>query len=222
MVHPEIFFQELDVGLMDYAECLKLQQKTHEECVRTCSGHTVIYVEHPPVLTLGLNADAGFIVWSSEQLQKEGVQVVRTDRGGEVTAHMPGQLVVYPILHLTQLNLGPKKYVQLLEDVVLQTLKAFSIEGRRDEKFPGVWVGSNKICAVGIRIKDRVSMHGIALNICNDLSLFERIVPCGISSARGVTSMARHLGFAVEVGAVQREFSRLFAEVFCPKRAQNV
>ena len=150
-------------------------------------------VQHPSVLTLGKNADASFIKSSPAELSQQGVAVVPIDRGGEVTAHSPGQLVVYPILPLREFRLTPKKFVTLLEELVIQVLRSYGVTGARDEINPGVWVGRDKICAIGVRIQERVSLHGFAFNICNDLNLFENIVPCGIAD-RGVTSLSRVLG----------------------------
>jgi lipoate-protein ligase B len=118
--------------------------------------------------------------------------VYHIDRGGEVTAHEPGQLVVYPILKLADHGLAPKSYVALLERAVIATLARFGVTATIDAERPGVWVGFNKICAVGVRVKERATLHGIALNVSNDLSTFREIVACGLQG-RGVTTLGRVL-----------------------------
>lgn len=169
-------------------------------------------LQHEPVLTLGKNADAGLVLTQPGSLEAAGIEVVATDRGGEVTAHEPGQLVVYPILPLQQLRLPPKRYVDRLLDTVILTLQHFGIAAQSDPDYPGVWVGRDKICAVGIRVKERVSLHGIALNVVNDLKLFRLIVPCGIRE-RGVTSMENLLGSRPDLSDVTRVWLQKFSEV---------
>lgn len=188
-------------GLMDYARCWELQQRLHAQVVAGEAPGYVILVEHPPVLTFGKHADKKHLLFAPQFFAAKGVQLVDTDRGGEVTAHEPGQLVVYPILRLADFGLAPKKYVALLEDAVIRTLAGYGITAATDAENPGVWVGRDKVCAVGVRIKDRATLHGIALNVANDLALFQQIVPCGIQG-RGVTSLARLLGRPVTVDEV--------------------
>lgn len=180
-----------DLGLMPYLAALSAQEKTLE---RVASGDVgeILCVEHPPVITLGRHADTRHVLLSDEELKQRGIEVVRTDRGGEATCHNPGQMVIYPILPLGLLGIGVREYVDMLEQAVIDTLAELGVIAARDAQYPGVWIGSNKICAIGIRIKRRVSMHGIALNVSNDLGLFQTIVPCGIQQ-RGVTTLA-HLG----------------------------
>ncbi len=182
-------FRILDVGVLDYLSALKLQELSHHEVVRGLVAPTIIVVQHPPVLTLGKHADSGFLKLPVPEFKKLGVEVVQTDRGGEVTAHMPGQLVVYPIIKLVDFKLTPRTWVALLETAVIDTLALCGVSATTDPINPGVWVGSQKICAIGIRIKDRTSLHGLALNVSNDLDLFDKIIPCGIKN-RGVTTLS--------------------------------
>ncbi len=188
----------VDAGTMDYVSCWALQERLHADVVAGRSDGHVILVEHPPVLTFGKHGDKAHLLFAADHFKKQGVQLVDTDRGGEVTAHVPGQLVVYPILRLADFKLTPRRYVELLEDTVIEALEIFGIKGTRDGDHPGVWLGKKKICAVGVRIKQRVSLHGIALNVCNSLDLFQQIVPCGIQG-RGVTTLAQALGRTVSV-----------------------
>jgi lipoate-protein ligase B len=179
----------------------------------------VFFLEHDPVVTFGKNADFSHLSVSRQSLESDGVDVVETDRGGQVTAHMPGQLVVYPVLNLGKKGLGPKDYVCKLEQAVINTLKAFGIEAKRDSVNPGVWVGVNKICAVGIRISRRVSLHGIALNVENDFGLFRKMTPCGISG-RGVSSLAVESGSPPDMGLVKETFSRELGDLLSKKKIE--
>lgn len=187
---------------MDYLECLNLQRVLHQRVAAGDSAGEILSVEHPPVLTLGQNADFQFLRFAEAVLSSKGISIFQVERGGEVTAHEPGQLVVYPIIRLRDFGLMPKQYVALLEDSVIALLADFGILARRDAAFPGVWVGQEKVCAVGIRIKDRTSLHGLAINVCNSLKTFDYIVPCGIPG-RGVTSLSLLCGRTVTVSEVQ-------------------
>lgn len=201
----------LPLGLRSYEEALAIQELYHERVRSGELSGAVLFVQHKPVLTLGKNADPSLILASSADLRSEGVDCVTTDRGGEVTAHMPGQLVVYPILPLQRMRLPVKSYVEGLQRAVIHTLKGWNLPSVCDSAFPGVWIGSNKICAVGVRIRERVSMHGIALNVNNRLDLFSRIIPCGIRD-RGVTSMAQELQGEVDMDEVLRALSRAMSQ----------
>lgn len=157
----------------------------------------LLLVEHdPPVITISARKTARqHLVATPDMLARAGVEVCETDRGGDITYHGPGQLVVYPILDLNTLGLRLHGYMRLLEQVVIDTLARFGIEGHRDEAATGVWVGDSKICAMGVRVSRWVTMHGLALNVTTNLDHFDLIVPCGLVG-RGVTSMARELGEA--------------------------
>lgn len=152
----------------------------------------IMTLQHEPCLTLGRHADRKFLLGSETSLRHEGISLIDTDRGGEVTAHNPGQLVIYPILPIKKFALSPKKLVHILLSCVVDYLEGLGLTARIDDERPGVWLEDAKICAVGIRIKSRVSMHGIALNVTNDLSIFSKIVPCGIADA-GVTRLQDHV-----------------------------
>jgi lipoate-protein ligase B len=182
----------IDAGTMKYGACLELQHALHEKVAAGDHPGAVIFVEHEPVITFGKNADPAFLHFSEKYLHEQGVDLFHTDRGGEVTAHMPGQLVVYPILNLPAFRLGARDYVCLLEKSVIATLKDYGVSAATHEKYPGVWAGDRKVCAVGVRIKNRTSMHGIAFNICNDLALFSMMTPCGIQG-KGVCSLTELL-----------------------------
>ena len=191
-----------DLGRMAYADAYALQKKLQLEVIegRSAGGVPmyVLLVEHdPPVITVSRRKEARrHLTASADELASAGVEVTETDRGGDVTYHGPGQLVVYPILDLNAIGLRLHSYMRFLEGVVIDVLAGFGIEGRRDSEATGVWItGERKICAMGVRVSRWVSMHGLALNVTTNLAHFDLIVPCGLAD-RAVTSMEHELGQA--------------------------
>ena len=183
MKFADVTIQGIDLGRIKYSEAWDLQKKAQEIVEQDPDKGFVFFLEHDPVVTFGKNADFSHLSVSRDSLEEQGVDVVESDRGGQVTAHMPGQLVVYPILNLGKKGLGPKDYVCKLEQAVIDTLDFYGIKAMRDSVNPGVWVGVQKICAVGIRISRRVSLHGIALNVNNSFDLFQKMVHAGLRGA---------------------------------------
>jgi lipoate-protein ligase B len=190
------------LGQIAYNEALNLQHDVHAKVKSGELEAVILSLEHPKTLTLGKHATRDNLLLAPEQLESQGVVLCQTDRGGEVTAHNPGQLVIYPILPIASLGLSPRRYVDILCTSVIETLSQYGIESRQDEQFPGVWVGNQKICAIGVRISSRVSMHGLALNVNNALDLFTVIIPCGIRQ-RGVTSMQQVLSAPMDFQTVR-------------------
>ena len=188
---PKIIYKHL--GLVPYSVGHELQREIHGRVASGLMKGAVISLEHSNVLTLGKHSSRDNILLDSEDLARKNIELVEIDRGGQVTAHNPGQLVVYPILHQKLFSFSPRKFVAAIEDAVIGLLKDFNIDGRKDEEHPGVWVGESKICSIGVRISKRTSLHGLALNVGNCLDIFDTIVPCGIQG-RGVTSMSHVLG----------------------------
>lgn len=207
------------LGLVEYQDGLELQRRFQKARMVGLVGDSLMLLSHPPVLTMGRGAKAFNILAPPQLLEREGVTVHETDRGGDVTYHGPGQLVGYPLLHLGPGRQDVRKYVRGLEEVLIRTLSTFGIVAQREEKWPGVWVkrsklgGLRKIAALGVHLSRWYTRHGIALNVEPKLSHFELIVPCGIKEA-GVTSMAAELGAAPEFREVEREFATRFGEVF--------
>lgn len=195
-----------DLGAMDYDPSMVVQEQVRKDVMQGARPATVLMVSYPPLVTCGKHSDPR---WISTQ---NAIPVFQTERGGQVTAHEPGQLVAYPIVPLSAWGLSVKDYVCLLEETAIALLAHFGIESRRAEGLPGIWVAHNKVCALGVRIKQRVSTHGLALNVENSLASFSEIVPCGIAE-RGVISM-RALGYAGTFAAVVNEFSTIFCETF--------
>ncbi len=173
----------------------------------------LILLEHFPVITLGRRANRANVVVPEELLRKEGVALYQSTRGGDVTYHGPGQLVGYPILKLRELRLGAAAYVHGLEAVLMDLLSGFGLEGKRDPHYIGVWVGEEKVAAIGVAISAGITMHGFALNVNPNLSHFQLINPCGITD-KGVTSMARFVGRPVTVDEVRPRLVESFARTF--------
>lgn len=181
---------------------------------------TLLLLEHPPTVTLGRSASAHHVVATQEHLERLGVEVVESDRGGDVTYHGPGQLVGYPILNLrdTPHRADLHLYLRKLEETLLRALAQFGVAAGRVAMYTGVWTGTDtpvprKIAAIGVKSSHWITQHGFALNVCPDLTAFGLIVPCGIQEF-GVTSLSEILGHAVTVEETLPHVERSFAEVF--------
>ncbi|MGY4706361.1 lipoyl(octanoyl) transferase LipB [Candidatus Bipolaricaulota sp. J31] len=196
-----------------YSEALKLQRDLH---LRRCSeeiGDLVLSLEHDPVITLGRSADPRHVLADPLALEAAGVEVVPVERGGDVTYHGPGQLVIYPILDLRGWGRRLRWYVWALEEVMLRVAEAFGVRAERIPGRPGIWVGKEKLGAVGVYVRRWVTMHGLALNVDPDPDGFRWIVPCGIHGA-GATSLARLTGRPVEIRDTERKAMVAFGEIF--------
>ena len=174
------------LGRLPYARALTLQERVHADLVAGRAPETLLLLEHDPVITLGRHADAAHVLAGPEALGRAGIAVLRTSRGGDVTYHGPGQLVGYPIFRLPR---GVKAHVTAMAGAVVDVLAELGITAAWRPAQPGVWVGDEKICAVGVQVRRGVTLHGFALNVNVDLAGFGHIVPCGLPSA-GVTSIA--------------------------------
>ena len=178
------------------------EKKSGEESGKDC----ILVVEHSPVITLGKHGKSENLLFSEESLKNRGIDCFRIERGGDITYHGPGQLVVYPIIDLERYRLGVKAYVDMLEECVIRTIAEYGINGDRVEGASGVWIGKGtpgerKICAVGVKCSRFITMHGLALNVNTDLNAFTLINPCGFID-KGVTSISREVGNDVEFSKV--------------------
>ena len=197
-----------DLSSMSFIDALRLQEKLVELKRNDCAADVVLFVEHPHVYTLGRGGNADHV------LAPEEVPVYRTSRGGDVTYHGPGQLVVYPIVDLrSKLRKDVHRYVRNLEESAILALADFGIAATRRPPFTGIWIGDKKIAAVGVAVRRAITYHGLALNVNVDLSYFTRIVPCGLAWA-DVTSMAEELGSEQNLTDVRARFLDRFAESF--------
>lgn len=221
---------------MEYRPCWALQQELFDALVEEKRAHaadprkgepgndevgTVLLVEHPPVYTLGKSGHAENLLVSREALEAAGAEFFHIDRGGDITFHGPGQLVVYPILDLERIGIGLRDYIDALEEAVIRTVARYGIEAGRIAGASGVWIGQGvtpngsgrprKICAIGVRSSRYVTMHGLALNVSTDLTWFSRINPCGFTD-RGVASIESETGRTVEMDEVKTLVVKFLSE----------
>ncbi|MCX7878062.1 MAG: lipoyl(octanoyl) transferase LipB [Ignavibacteria bacterium] len=205
--------KHIDSGLSSYEDVWSLQKSLKEKKIKGDEYDYIITVEHLPVYTLGRSGNRDHLLIDSRSSQELGVSYIETDRGGDITFHGPGQLVVYPILDLSKYYKDVHRFLRDLEEVVIVTLSRFGISGNREEKFTGVWVDDKKICAIGINVSRWITMHGLALNVNTDLSYFKNIIPCGIFH-KDVTSMKEILGRDQNMKEVMMTMMNSFEEVF--------
>ena len=190
---------------MAYDEALVLQENLHRARVAGEIGDQLLLVEHDPVITLGRGAKESHILSAREDLVRRGVDVFETGRGGDVTFHGPGQLVLYPIIDLKPNRCDVRKYVWTLEEIMIRVCGQYGLHASHVQGFNGAWIGERKIGAVGVRISRWVTMHGLAFNVNTDLSYFDLIIPCGIWG-RGVTSLAQELKRPLEFSEIEERF----------------
>ncbi|MFZ4396180.1 MAG: lipoyl(octanoyl) transferase LipB [Kiritimatiellia bacterium] len=198
---------------VDYAEVVALQESLLSDRIGGRVPDTLLLLEHRPVFTLGRSGGAGHICWTDAELAQHGISRHQTTRGGDVTYHGPGQLVGYPVIHLGEAGLKLLDYVQALEAVLIRVLAVWGIAGQRDARNHGVWIGNDKIAALGLRISRQVSMHGFALNVNTRLEDYQGIVACGLQDA-GVTSLARVTGREQDMAEVKAVVTREFCAEF--------
>jgi lipoyl(octanoyl) transferase len=203
----------LDLGHAAYGRVHELQMKLHSLRQEDRIPDVVVVVEHLPCITFGRAACLEHIVASAQDLRAAGIDVISTDRGGDVTYHGPGQLVVYPIVDLRSYGKDVHAHARRLEAVLIDTAGALGVETHRRPGFPGVWTERGKVGALGIKVKRWISLHGVSLNVSPDMSHFDLIVPCGIHD-RGVTSLADELGRPLSPESVMPVLRGAFEEVF--------
>jgi lipoyl(octanoyl) transferase len=231
---PLVIFQ--DLGNLPYKEAWDYQESLLEENLLvkkqirfyengglTGNGlktkNYLLFVEHPPVYTLGKSGDPAHVLISTEERMEKGIQYFPTNRGGDITFHGPEQLVGYPILDLEQFETDIGKYLRKLEEVIILTLADYGLKGERSSGETGVWLDANapgrerKICAMGVRCSRWITMHGFALNVNTDLNYFNFIVPCGIQNKK-VTSLEKELGRKVDLDEVKNAVKKHFSKVF--------
>jgi lipoyl(octanoyl) transferase len=231
--HQTVIFKDLGLQpyrqVWDYQEQL-LQQNVSKKLARNAPGadassaefstrHYLLFVEHPPVYTLGKTGHEEYILISEEERIAKNIEYYRINRGGDITFHGPGQLVGYPIIDLELFFTDIGKYLRYLEEVIIKTIGEFGIKGGRSKGETGVWIDAGikgserKICAMGVRCSRWITMHGWALNVNTDLSYFDHIIPCGIKD-KAVTSMEKELGERLDFDLVKNVLKEKFSEVF--------
>ncbi len=197
-----------DLSIAKYQPTLDLQQQLQEQRRTGSIGDTVLVVEHPPVITLGARQSSNRFLVGDDVLARQNIDVVQIRRGGGATAHNPGQLVFYPILHLQELKLGVNEYVRTLEAIGIELLAGLGVQSDRRKGFPGLWAGERKIASIGVRVSRQVTCHGMAINIQNDLSIFNYIVPCGLDGVT-MTSAQKETGRTWDMARVKEQLAGL-------------
>jgi len=214
----------VDWGLISYAEAYEKQKALFETAIEQKMAHepvrnTLIFCEHPHVITLGKHGLDTNLLFPEEILKEKQVELFRVDRGGDITYHGPGQLVGYPILDLESLHIGLKEYIYRMEKAIIHLLAEYNIKGEHFAGATGVWMDTDhpgktrKICAIGVRSSRYVTMHGFALNVSTDLDYFDFINPCGFKD-KGVTSMEKELMRSIDMDEVKRWLLEYFVQKF--------
>lgn len=226
----QVFFR--DLGQMSYKEAWDLQeallqenlkikadQRTLGDAFAGTTRHSLLFVEHPPVYTLGKSGDMRNVLISPEERLAKGIEFYPTNRGGDITFHGPQQIVGYPILDLEKFETDIGKYLRNLEEVIIRVLAEYGIQAGRSTGETGVWLDADvkgrerKICAMGVRCSRWITMHGFAFNVNTDLSYFNNIIPCGIQDKQ-VTSLEKEVGHPVDFESVKEQVKQKFEEVF--------
>lgn len=204
-------FECIDLGLVDYQSAYELQKKTVEQVI--CGQREKLFLcEHPSILTMGRLATEKNILVPKSYIEKQKIDILRIDRGGEITLHTPGQLVIYPIMDLTRLGRDLRLYMSKLEQLTIDLLQYFGIVANRVPGQRGVWVQQDKIASIGIGVRRWISFHGLALNVSCDLSLFHLIRPCGLDVK--MTSIEKLLNKKVDINLVKEKLKHLFSSHF--------
>jgi lipoyl(octanoyl) transferase len=228
--NPNRNIQLIELGLIDFKEAWDYQEKLFAEIIAIKLNNRnnleqipvpnyLIFCEHSPVYTLGKSGSEDHLLINNDQLDSMGARFYKINRGGDITHHGPGQLVVYPLLDLENFFTDIHLYLRKLEEVVIQLLHQYNVESGRYAGFTGVWIDANtekarKICAMGVKCSRWVTMHGIALNVSNELSYFKHIVPCGIENKSVTTLMNELSGADVNMNVLKSRFTDLFMKEF--------
>lgn len=201
------------LGNRNYSEAFYLQKETITKRLQNETNDTLYLLEHPHVVTIGKMGHGENLLVSDNEAKRLGVEIHKTDRGGDITYHGPGQLVGYPIINLQNFRKDVKWYLEMLEQSLIDTLSEFGIASKRIEGYTGVWVEDRKIASIGVRVEKWVTSHGFALNVNTDLDYFKLIVPCGLAD-KPVTSMEKESGHKLELNQVADKFKENFKRVF--------
>lgn len=238
----QVIFQ--DLGRISYQEAWDYQQELLAQAIvikrhnrnRVSTDidwklqqHHLLFCDHPPVYTLGKSGKKEHLLLNETELEEQGFEFFKINRGGDITYHGPGQVIAYPIFDLDEFFTDVHRYVRTLEEVVIRMLVEYGIAGGREEGYTGVWLAGNetqpkrKICAIGVHLSRWVTMHGFALNVQTDLGHFQNIVPCGINdSDKDVTSMEQELGRSIDIEEVKAKLKIHFAALFEFEFAENM
>lgn len=201
-----MFTQIQDLKRKNYKDTLKIQERLRKQVLINSYKESLILVEHDHVYTLGKNAN-------SRNILNEVCEVIKTERGGDVTYHGPGQLVAYPIIDLKKRQIGVKTYVQQIEQLISKTLEEYGLSTHVPRQETGVWVNDRKIASIGIHISKGVTMHGLAINVNTNLSYFDNIISCGIDGVK-MTSLYKELGKKIPMNDIKKQLVNNFKQIF--------
>ena len=214
MTNSNIEIEVIDWELTDYTDAfeqqnLRVEQRRTGEC-----GDALIFTEHTPVYTMGMRKDSGqHLLWTEAECSRQGIAVLESNRGGDITYHGPGQIVGYPILSLAHRK-DLHAYLRDLEEVVILALATYGLSATRRKGHTGIWLNNErKICAIGVAVRSWITYHGFALNVCPNMAHFDGIVPCGISDG-SVTSLDNELNKAVDIAELKARLAVEFKQVF--------
>ncbi len=213
--NQKCLLQIRDCGIADYREILQMQQMLREKRQQNKISNTVLIVEHPAVITLGARQSSNRLLVNREDLAQKHIDVVDVRRGGGTTAHNPGQLIFYPILNLQKTSFGINEYIRELEAIGTELLKQLNVHSTRRKGAPGLWIGARKIASIGVRVSRYITYHGMAINIQNDLSIFDFIVPCGLDNVE-MTSVLKETGKEYQMNEIKQKLAELLIEHFSP------
>ena len=193
---------------MPYQDALQLQNEFLGLRQLGRIANTILILEHPPVITLGARQSANKLLSDKTELARKNIELMSIRRGGGTTAHNPGQVVIYPIIDLKSAKIGVSEYIRLLETIGIEFLNQFGLQSQGRKGFPGLWVNNRKIASIGVKIKKWITFHGMAININNDLSIFDMIVPCGLDDVV-MTSVLEETGKNIEMAEAKNELKKI-------------
>jgi lipoyl(octanoyl) transferase len=209
----KVFIPYIDIGLIDYSTAFDLQLRIFDIVLQKDLPGCILLLEHEPVITIGNSQSRKNLISSEDDLKLQGIELIQSNRGGDVTFHGPGQLVCYPIINLTKFDRDLTNFVYNLEQVIINVLDEYNIKGTRIYKLRGVFVGKNKVASIGIHVKKWITLHGFSLNVSVDLGYYKNIIACGLSEYKQV-SLEKLLDKKIPLSFVKELVSKSFASVF--------
>lgn len=215
-IHEQVALEVIDGGLMGYAEGLLLQSELCRKRQDDQIPNTVLILEHPAVITLGARKSENKLLAVEKEIRSKNIELVQVGRGGGTTAHNLGQVVFYPVIKLKSVRLDVGSYVRSLEGIGIDLLAGLGVQSGRRKGYPGLWIDSKKIASIGVQLKKWVSFHGMAININNDLSIFDYIIPCGLDGVE-MTSVLKETGKPTDMDTVKKKLNELCLKYWTKK-----
>lgn len=207
-------FKVLNLGLTDYKEALNIQLNLVSKRIEDSIPDVLILLEHPPTITIGRSGNLSNLLVSEDYLKHKGIHFEQISRGGDITFHGPGQIVGYPIMDLNHLEKDIHKYLRSIEDLIIDTLKIYTIYSSGFKGITGVWTGGKKIASIGVGVKRWITYHGFALNVINDLEYFDMIIPCGLNKVRMTNIISETESQDITIEKVNEVIIESFAKIY--------